>query len=133
MTTQTFYRDVMWTSGDERRDFARRATAAVFHALRDRLTREEADHVVAQLPIELKDVWRAGEAAERAPQKMDRPQFFERVRLEARLPSAREARWATVAVFAALKEQLSPGEAEDVLAQLPKDLKDVWAEARVTD
>jgi uncharacterized protein (DUF2267 family) len=42
----------------------------------------------------------------------------------------REARWVTLAVFAALKEQLSPGEAEDVLAQLPKDLKEVWTEAQ---
>jgi uncharacterized protein (DUF2267 family) len=37
----------------------------------------------------------------------------------------------TLAVFAALKEQLSPGEAEDVYAQLPKNLKELWAEAQV--
>jgi uncharacterized protein (DUF2267 family) len=37
----------------------------------------------------------------------------------------------TLAVFAALKEQLSPGEADDVYAQLPKDLKELWAEAQV--
>jgi uncharacterized protein (DUF2267 family) len=36
----------------------------------------------------------------------------------------------TLAVFAALKEQLSPGEAGDVLAQLPKGLKEVWVEAQ---
>jgi uncharacterized protein (DUF2267 family) len=35
----------------------------------------------------------------------------------------------TLAVFGALKAQLSPGEADDVLAQLPKDLKEVWVEA----
>jgi uncharacterized protein (DUF2267 family) len=32
-------------------------------------------------------------------------------------------------VFAALKVQLSPGEAGDILAQLPRDLKEVWEEA----
>jgi hypothetical protein len=34
-----------------------------------------------------------------------------------------------IGVFAALKEQLSGGEADDVLAQLPRDLKDVWEDA----
>lgn len=75
MTTLTFYRKVIEEAGQANREAAKRATAAVLHALRDRLTTEEADQV------------------------------------------------------AALKEQLSPGEAEDVLAQLPKDLKEVWEEA----
>jgi uncharacterized protein (DUF2267 family) len=35
----------------------------------------------------------------------------------------------TLAVFGALKKQLSPGEAGDVFDQLPKDLKEVWVEA----
>jgi uncharacterized protein (DUF2267 family) len=32
-------------------------------------------------------------------------------------------------VFATLKTQLSPGEADDILGQLPRDLKTVWEEA----
>jgi uncharacterized protein (DUF2267 family) len=60
---------------------------------------------------------------------MHRRQFYERVKGEAELASIREARSVTVGVFGALKAQLSPGEAEDVLAQLPKDLKEVWEEA----
>ena len=34
-----------------------------------------------------------------------------------------------MAVFAVLKAQLSEGEAEDVLTQLPKDLKELWVAA----
>lgn len=45
------------------------------------------------------------------------------------LESVREARFLTIGVFAALKEQLSGGEADDVLTQLPRDLKDVWEDA----
>jgi uncharacterized protein (DUF2267 family) len=130
MTAGAFYRTVMRASGDDRRERAKRATAAVFHALRDRLTREESAQVVDQLPAELKLIWRAGETPERRPIKLHRPEFFERVKADMGDASAREARWVTLAVFAALKEQLSPGEAEDVLAQLPKDLKEVWAEAQ---
>jgi uncharacterized protein (DUF2267 family) len=130
MTTQSFYRTVMEASGERDREAALRAAAAVLQALRDRLTPEEADQVLAQLPTELKNVWEAGDRVERPPVKMRREQFYERVRQEAGLPSTREARWMTVAVFTALNKQLSPGEAEDVLAQLPKDLKEVWTEAQ---
>ena len=108
---------------------ARRATGVVLRALRDRLTPEEAADAVAQLPRELKALWCGGERAGRRPEKMHRQEFYERVRREAHLASPRDARAATVSVFAALKEQLSPGEADDILAQLPRDLKTVWVEA----
>lgn len=125
-----FYRIVMDASGEDNREIARRGTAAVLRALRDRLTPAEADQVAAQLPSELKEVWTEGDKVERRPLKMHRREFYDRVKQEARLASLRQAQWMTLGVFAALKEQLSPGEAEDVLAQLPKDLKEVWAEAQ---
>jgi uncharacterized protein (DUF2267 family) len=130
MTTNTFYDALMRTSHNRRRTTAKRVIAAVFHALRDRLTPEEADQVVAQLPRELKDIWLDGEAAERQPVKMGRQEFYARVDREAGLTTTAQARWNTLAVFAALKEQLTPGEAEDVMAQLPKDLKEDWTEAQ---
>ena len=131
MTTAMFYKTVMQTSGEQDRELATRATAAVFHALRDRLTPEEADQAQAQLPLELKEVWAEGERVEQAPLRLSQEEFYARVQREAGLPSPREARWMTLAVFAALKDQLSPGEAGDVFAQLPKDLKELWAEAQV--
>ena len=130
MTTQAFYRTVTKTSHQEDRTLVKRATAGVLHALRDRLTMDEADQVFAQLPAELKEVWGEGEEAERQPIKMNREEFYERVMREAGLPSQRDARWMILAVFAALEEQISPGEAGDVMAQLPKDLKELWAEAQ---
>ena len=130
MTTQAFYRTVARTGHQEDRKVVRRATAAVFHALRDRLMPNEADQVFAQLPEALKRIWGEGEEAEREPIKMNREEFCERVLRDAGLPSTREARWMILAVFAALKEQISPGEAQDVMAQLPKDLKELWDEAQ---
>ena len=62
----------------------------------------------AQLPVELKEVWAEGEQAEREPITMNRQEFYERVVQDAGLPSTREARWMTLAVFAARKEQISP-------------------------
>jgi uncharacterized protein (DUF2267 family) len=71
-------------------------------------------------------MWGSGEAPERRPVKMHRREFYDRVRGEARLTSLVDARSVTQAIFGALKDQLSPGEADDVLSQLPKDLKTVW-------
>jgi uncharacterized protein (DUF2267 family) len=129
MDPQIFYGMVRERLGQCDREEAKRGTAAVFRALRDRLTPDEADQVAAQLPGPLKAVWSEGEPAERTPLKMDREQFYERVREDVGLITAPEARWLTLAVFAALKGSLSPGEVEDVMAQLPKDLKEVWVEA----
>jgi uncharacterized protein (DUF2267 family) len=131
MTTDVFYKTVMDASGVTDRERATRATAAVFHALRDRITQPESDQLFAQLPWELQTVWVTGERSDRKPVKLHRQAFYNRVKQEAGLSSAAEARAATLAVFAALKKQISPGEAEDVLAQLPKDLKEVWQEAKV--
>ena len=129
MTTQSFYRIVMDETGQTDREAVKRGTAAVLHALRDRLTAEEARQAAAQLPRELGRIWTEGDREGRRPVKMHRKAFYERVQQEAAIASLREARFFTIAVFAALKGQLSPGEADDVMAQLPRDLKEVWEEA----
>ena len=129
MTTLAFYRKVIAETGQTNREAVKRGSAVVLRALRDRLTPSEARQAAAQLPRELQAIWSAGETSTRKPVKMHRRDFYERVKREAALKSSREARFLTIAVFAALKEQLSPGEAEDVLAQLPRDLKEVWEDA----
>jgi uncharacterized protein (DUF2267 family) len=129
MKPEAFYRTVMDAIGDEDRAGAVRATAAVLAALRDRLTMTEAAQVCAQLPKGLKEHWQAGDVPGRRPRRMHEPEFCRRVAQDAKLP-AREGRRATLAVFGALEMQLSAGEADDVLAQLPRDLKLMWSVAR---
>ncbi|HEX6209968.1 MAG TPA: DUF2267 domain-containing protein [Methylomirabilota bacterium] len=108
---------------------SRQATAAVLRALRDRLTPREAEQAAAQLPRELKRLWAGGHPALHQPVKLHRRQFLERVRLDAGLRSLSQAEMVTDAVFAGLKEQLSEGEARDIVAQLPRDLKAQWVRA----
>ena len=129
MIAEKFYRQVLLEIGTPGLDDATRVTGAVFHALRDRLTREEAEQAAAQLPRPLKLLWWRDELEGRRPVKMHRRDFYARVQREGELESEREARRATRAVFGALKQQLSPGEVDDILAQLPKDLKTVWEDA----
>ena len=70
MSTLTFYRRVIEETGQADRAAVKRGTAAVLHALRDRLMPTEAAQAVAQLPRELKAVWRAGEIPNRTPVKI---------------------------------------------------------------
>lgn len=129
MDVHTFYRKIREQLGPGAAEETERGTAAVFHALRDRLTPPEADQVAAQLPALLKEVWTAGERADRMPMKFRRSEFLERIRQEAGLATTRQAEWLALTVFSVLKAQLSEGEADDVVAQLPKDLKELWVEA----
>jgi uncharacterized protein (DUF2267 family) len=129
MKARTVYSRVSVEAELDGLEDARRATAAVLQTLRDRLTPDEAEQAVAQLPRELKLLWWAGDVPNRRPQRLHRDAFFERVRTRAGLESARQAERVTDAVFAALKDQLSQGEADDVLSQLPRDLKTVWSHA----
>jgi uncharacterized protein (DUF2267 family) len=108
---------------------SKRVTGVVLRALRDRLTRDEAEQVAAQLSRPLKEVWALGDQPRRQPLKIRPDEFLQRVKHEAGLLSGEAARRLTEAVFGALKAQLSPREADDVLAQLPRDLKALWTGA----
>lgn len=110
-------------------DDARTATRAVLQTLRDRLTKEEASQAAAQLPRELKRMWQSGEITGRRPLKLHRRDFYETVMTRGALTTVRKAELATDAVFAALKDQLSDGEADDIVSQLPRDLKSIWRQA----
>jgi uncharacterized protein (DUF2267 family) len=129
MKARNVYSRVSIEADIEDLEDSRQATGAVLRALRDRLTPEEAAQAVAQLPRELKQLWASGRPALSQPLKLHRREFLERVRVDAGLKSRRQAEMVTDAVFAALKEQLSPGEAGDIAAQLPRDLKAQWARA----
>jgi uncharacterized protein (DUF2267 family) len=129
MNARNLYSRVSIEADIDSLEDSREATAAVLRALRDRLTPEEAKQAVAQLPQELKRLWASGQPPMRQPVKMRRREFLERVRVDAGLKSLSQAEMVTDAVFAGLKEQLSPGEADDIVAQLPRDLKGQWARA----
>jgi uncharacterized protein (DUF2267 family) len=129
MNARNLYSRVSIEADIDSLEDSREATAAVLRALRDRLTPEEAKQAVAQLPQELKRLWASGQPPMRQPVKMRRREFLERVRVDAGLKSLGQAELVTDAVFAGLKEQLSPGEADDIVAQLPRDLKGQWARA----
>ncbi len=112
---------------------AETVVAAVFQALRDRLTRDEADDVRAQLPTEWKMLWESGTwwqkltARWRGMNHLDRAEFVARVQkaIGPEIPAEQAVR----VIFHALKAQISPGEADDVAGQLPASLRTLWKAA----
>jgi uncharacterized protein (DUF2267 family) len=109
-------------------------TLVVFQELRERITVREAEHVAAQMPHALRELWLDGEDPHRDVHRVHRAEFIGRVRNRAFLPNDDEAERAIKAVFRTLQHALgSPhgteGEAWDILSQLPRDLKSLWVDA----
>jgi len=134
MQDRLFFREVIDRIGCDLRR-AEGLTFAIFQELRDRLTPKEASHVAAQLPKRLKMMWMSLEDPTRKVHRVTGEQFIWEVRRMAGLADDAEAERAVSAVFAALQKLLgSPtgqeGEAWDVMSQLPKDLKKLWAAAQ---
>lgn len=103
----------------------------VLHALRDRLPPGEAAQLAAQLPLLLKGVYFDGWRPSAAPAKIrDRQEFLDGIRatLESRMPTVNPDR-ITRAVFALLTEHVSEGEIEQVVGNLPAELRDLWPTA----
>ncbi len=122
-----WFRDVAeGLSTDDMHDAAR-ALRAVLHALRDRLTVEEAAQLSAQLPTLIRGIyfegWRPG-AARRHVHDIDT--FLDLVAAEGLMSGRTEASIAVAAVAHVLDEHVSEGELDDVRANLPARLRPLF-------
>ena len=103
---------------------------ATLHALRDRLTVDEAAHLGAQLPMLLRGVFFEGWRPSETPIKArSRDAFLQMV--EVQLPPGMNVNVEAVArsVFALLTQKISRGEIQDVRRMMPSDVKSMWPEA----
>ena len=107
------------------------ALRAVLHALRDRLTPNEAVQLAAQLPLLIKGVYFDGWRPSTTPQRMrSREEFLDMVRrpLLRGIPEA-DPEQVTRAVFRLLDEHVSGGEISDVRSVMPAEWSDLWPAA----
>ena len=116
---------------DERK--ALRITKAILHALRDRLDPREGKDFAAQLPMVFKAVWCEGWDPTRGPDKSikRKEEFLERIMKEPGLVSTdikdlAEAEKYTRGVFRAIKKHVTWGEIEDVINELPEEIRELW-------
>jgi len=106
---------------------AEQAAAAVLCAIEERIMPEEAQDMTAQLPVKLTELLHRCERHEHGgpPRKFGKEEMLQRVGEDLALqPEAVEP--VVRAVCNVLRSRLSEGEAEDVMNQLPEDLRALW-------
>ena len=104
------------------------AMRAVLHALRDRLSPNEAAQLAAQLPLLVRGIYFEGWNPAKTPLKIrHRNDFLELVREYLGKTDNVEPEPAARAVFAVLREHVSAGEMEDVMAEMPAEIRDLMA------
>lgn len=102
------------------------ALRAVLHALRDRLTVEEASHLASNLPMLVRGFYYEGWRPALAPNRLrDLDSFLEHVAHSLRGASI-EPMHATQAVFAFLQRKLPQGELRDIRQSLPAEIRGIW-------
>ena len=112
--------------GTDDPQLAYRILRAFLHALRDRITVEESAQLAAQLPVLIRGIYYEGWRPTTTPQSYDDSDtFLRRVAYEALLPGTTEASYGVTAAAGVLREHVSEGELEDILAILPAELRDL--------
>lgn len=109
------------------RQRAYHALRAVLHALRDRLTVEQAAHLSAQLPMLVRGIFFEGWHPAGKPEKLrSLDEFLARVSEELQGIRPMGAGDAARAVLRALSVRLPRGEIDQVRGAMPEELQQFW-------
>ena len=126
--TQVWLNDLMaeldW---DDKPHKAYLALRTVLHALRDRLTVEEAVQLGAQLPMLIRGFYYEGWTLKGKPHKeRHQEDFLDHIKKAFNKDVTVNPQQVCRAVFRVLVRHTSEGEIEDVKHMLPKELKELW-------
>jgi uncharacterized protein (DUF2267 family) len=109
------------------RQAAYRVLRAFLHAVRDRLTVNEAAQLAAQLPELIRGVYYEDWVPAKTPLRYRSvDEFLGRISAEALLAGETEASYAATAAARVLRRHVSEGEIEDVLQTLPKGFRHIF-------
>jgi uncharacterized protein (DUF2267 family) len=126
--THIWLNEIAEQLGVEDRQYAYRAMRAVLHTLRDRLTVDVAAKLAAQLPTLIRGIYYEDWDPSRTPLPIHEVEaFLDHVVSEGRMAGETEASLAVAAVSKVLREHVTAGEIDDVLAVLPERLKPLIA------
>lgn len=114
---------------------AERMLRAVLHALRSRLTIQESFQMMAQLPMLMKALYVDGWKYREKPKRIKHIGDFIREVVHEDFPLAhhdittsKDGENVVRAVFKVLRNHISEGEINHILAVLPPELKELWGE-----
>jgi uncharacterized protein (DUF2267 family) len=124
--TNEWLKDLGAELGIDDRDVEWRILRGFLHVLRDRLTLDEGAQLAAQLPQLIRGAFYEGFDPGRQPQKYrDAETFLAQLGEFAQIDDAEEAALAAVACTAVLQRQITGGELDDVLSQLPTPIREL--------
>jgi uncharacterized protein (DUF2267 family) len=110
--------------GDKQRAY--HAMRAVLHALRDRLSPDEAADFAAQLPMLVRGIFYEGWRPARVPEKIrTREEFLQKVE-RGFLLQAEDPLLLCRSVFRVLDRHVTAGEMDDVRGNLPGEIRQLW-------
>jgi uncharacterized protein (DUF2267 family) len=126
--TQVWVNDLISELGWEGRPHkACLALRTALHALRDRLTVEEAVHLGAQLPILIRGIYYEGWKLTGKPVKeRHKSEFLEHIAKAFRDDDTVDPEKVMRAVLQVLARHISEGETRNVKHLLPKTLQELW-------
>lgn len=129
-TTQQWIDEVsVFMKVPKRKDFSWNTLRAVLHAIRDRLSPEEAFHFSAQLPMLIRGMFFEGYSISEKPEKYNLDELIERIE-DALVPAMDlDAEKAFEAVLRVLYDHVSDGQLEDMYRTMPKDIRRLWDES----
>jgi uncharacterized protein (DUF2267 family) len=125
-TTNVWLRDLMEELQWADRHRAYHALRAALHALRDRLTVEQAAALGAQLPMLLRGLFYEGWHPGDKPLKQHKEEFLLHLAQELRDGPPANAEEVTRAVFGVIARHVASGEVEHIKRSLPADLRTLW-------
>ena len=109
-----------------------RIMTSVLHVIRDILSLEGSLHLISQLPLLIKGIYVSGWHVGVKEKIKDKDQLIERLLLQN--PRSGPGDFGTdekalnnvMAIIRVLQRHISPGEIDDIRAQFPLELKNLW-------
>src|SRR5262245_60900016 len=127
--TNIWIKNLMEILGWADRQQAYAALRATLHALRDRLTIEEAAQLSAQLPMLIRGFYFEGWNPTGKPEReRHRREFLARIQRELERYQVDPEEVAR-AVFLVMANRISEGEIKDIEHILPHEIRDLWVSA----
>lgn len=126
--TNEWLKELAGELGEEDREEAWRILKGYLQVLRDELNVDEAAQLAAQLPLVLRGAYYEGFDPSDMPAKLrNRDEFLARLEERSRLPGPDAAERAADAATNVLRRHVTEGEFDDVLAQLPAEVRELLA------
>jgi uncharacterized protein (DUF2267 family) len=129
--THEWLRDVGTELGTENPRAAYSALRAVLHALRDHIETDEVAQLGAQLPTLIRGIYYEGWDPKRGVDRpRNRAEFLAAIFLKTKdHPELDDPEVTAKAVFDVLCDHVTGGELNQVVHELPKDIRQLWSES----